>query len=164
MKNILVQLAAYNAWASASLLSIIDLLTEDQQRRTINSSFPSLYLTVQHLLGAERIWWQRFQPAENIIIPKQAVSDATFFELSKQLQQQDKEWAGWVAEKSEQDLQGELQYRNLKGEPFQQPVWEILLHLFNHGTYHRGQLVTMLRQLGVDSIPPTDFILWSRKG
>jgi uncharacterized damage-inducible protein DinB len=39
----------------------------------------------------------------------------------------------------------------------------MLLHLFNHGTYHRGQLVNQLRQLGIAKIPPTDFIIWSRK-
>jgi uncharacterized damage-inducible protein DinB len=39
----------------------------------------------------------------------------------------------------------------------------MLLHLFNHGTYHRGQLVTMLRELGIEKIPPTDFIVWSRR-
>ncbi|MGZ3851281.1 MAG: DinB family protein [Flavisolibacter sp.] len=39
----------------------------------------------------------------------------------------------------------------------------MLLHAFNHGTYHRGQLVNMLRQLGVDKIPGTDFIAWSRR-
>ena len=162
MKKILIQLAAYNAWANASLLSNIESLTEEQQHRSIKSSFPSLYLTVQHLLGAERTWWQRFQAIENTVIPKQPSSE-TFSELSKQLQQQDKQWAEWIAEKSEAYLQEELSYKNSKGEQFRQPVWQILLHVFNHATYHRGQLVTMLRQLGVESIPATDFILWSRK-
>ena len=45
---------------------------------------------------------------------------------------------------------------------FKQPTWQMLLHVFNHGTYHRGQLVNMLRQLGVSRIPATDFALWSR--
>jgi uncharacterized damage-inducible protein DinB len=42
-------------------------------------------------------------------------------------------------------------------------VYQILLHLANHNTYHRGQLVNMLRQLGVEKIPQTDFVVWSRK-
>ncbi len=54
-------------------------------------------------------------------------------------------------------------YENSKGEQFKQPIFQMLLHVFNHGTYHRGQLVTMLRQLGVENIPATDFIVWSRE-
>jgi len=51
----------------------------------------------------------------------------------------------------------------LKGEHFKQPIYKMLLHVFNHGTYHRGQIVNMLRQLGIEKIPQTDFIVWSRK-
>jgi len=46
---------------------------------------------------------------------------------------------------------------------YKQPVCQMILHVFNHGTYHRGQLVNMLRQLGIEKIPQTDFIVWSRK-
>ncbi|MGZ3844574.1 MAG: DinB family protein, partial [Flavisolibacter sp.] len=56
-----------------------------------------------------------------------------------------------------------FQYQNTKKEQFKQPIYQMLLHAFNHGTYHRGQLVNMLRQLGVDKIPGTDFIAWSRR-
>jgi uncharacterized damage-inducible protein DinB len=54
-------------------------------------------------------------------------------------------------------------YQNTKKEQFKQPIYQVLLHMFNHSTYHRGQLVTMLRQLGVQKLPSTDFIVWSRR-
>ena len=63
---------------------------------------------------------------------------------------------------NEEVINSELTYKNSRGEQFNQPVSEILLHVFNHGTYHRGQLVTMLRALGVTNLPATDFIVWSR--
>jgi uncharacterized damage-inducible protein DinB len=75
---------------------------------------------------------------------------------------QDQKWINWVDDAREEMLSENLAYKNLKGDPFVQPVSEILLHLPNHGTYHRGQLVTMLRQLGVEKIPQTDYILFSR--
>ena len=60
------------------------------------------------------------------------------------------------------DFIKDVHYKSLKGIPFSQPLYQLLLHVFNHATYHRGQLVTILRQLDVQNIPQTDFIAWSR--
>jgi len=53
-------------------------------------------------------------------------------------------------------------YKNIKGEPFQSPVWQIVLHIVNHASYHRGQITTMLRQLGHTPVP-TDLIAFYRR-
>ncbi|MEJ7912972.1 MAG: DinB family protein, partial [Chitinophagaceae bacterium] len=79
------------------------------------------------------------------------------------LQNQSNQWHNWLLAAHEYQLDHEFIYRNSKKEQFKQPVYQVLQHLFNHGTYHRGQLVNMLRQLKVDKIPPTDFIVWSHK-
>ncbi len=83
-------------------------------------------------------------------------------ELTLQLLQQNKQWYNWIEPAQEHGLQHEFIYQNTKREQFKQPVYQMLTHVFNHGTYHRGQLVTMLRELGVEKIPATDFIVWSR--
>ena len=83
--------------------------------------------------------------------------------LSYQLQQLDKQWQDWVNDANDHALQHEFIYYNSRKERFKQPVYQMLLHLLNHNTYHRGQIVTMLRQLGVEKIPATDFIVWSRR-
>ena len=78
-------------------------------------------------------------------------------------------WLNLITEKIESAMQ--LKWHSimffsitiLKREMFKQPVWQMILHVFNHGTYHRGQLINMLRQLGVEKISQTDFIVWSRK-
>ena len=72
-------------------------------------------------------------------------------------------WKDWVGNASEMALEHVFQYYNSKKEMFKQPVWQMILHVLNHGTYHRGQLVNMLRQLGIEKIPQTDFVVWSRK-
>ncbi|MBS1734314.1 MAG: DNA polymerase, partial [Bacteroidetes bacterium] len=69
----------------------------------------------------------------------------------------------WVDLATEAALEHEFIYRNTKKEQFKQPVSEVLHHIFNHATYHRGQLVTMLRQVGVKDIPGTDLVLFLRK-
>jgi uncharacterized damage-inducible protein DinB len=84
-------------------------------------------------------------------------------DAAESLLQQNKIWNEWVRSAQEHMLQHVFIYQTTKKEQFKQPVYQMLLHLFNHGTYHRGQLVTMLRQLGVEKIPPTDFIVWSRR-
>ena len=162
MKEIFIQYASYNTWANKLLLDAIQKLTDEQQRREVRSSFPSLHKTVLHMLDAESIWWQRIKLQEKIIRPSDEFS-GSFTELSKLLQQQGRQWLEWVSNTAEHGFQHEFIYYNSNKERFKQPVHQMLLHLFNHGTYHRGQLVTMLRQLGVEKIPATDFIVWSRK-
>ncbi|HVF97503.1 MAG TPA: DinB family protein [Flavisolibacter sp.] len=162
MKEVFVQYAAYNLWANTQLLNLVETLPEEQQQKEIRSSFPGLFKTVLHLLDAESIWWQRLKLQERIVRPGETFS-GNFAELSLQVQQQNRLWAEWINNATEHGFQHEFIYRNLKGERFKQPVYQMLLHLFNHGTYHRGQLVTLLRQVGIEKIPATDFILWSRK-
>jgi uncharacterized damage-inducible protein DinB len=162
MKELLVQFAGYNLWSNQLLFNTIESLAEEKQHQEINSSFPSLYKTVLHMLDAESIWWQRLKLQEGITRPSEHFS-GDMKELTRQLLQQNRTWQEWVAGASEPQLLHQFKYQTTKRESFKQPVFQMLLHLFNHGTYHRGQIVTMLRQLGVDKIPSTDFIVWSRK-
>jgi uncharacterized damage-inducible protein DinB len=162
MKEIILQLAAYNQWANGILFATVSGLTEEQQHTSLHSSFPSLYKTFLHILDAESIWWQRMKLQERIDVPSQNPA-VDFQTLGTQLQQQDKLWQEWVNNANDHALQHEFIYYNSRKERFKQPMYQMLLHMFNHGTYHRGQLVTMLRQLGFEKAPATDFIVWSRK-
>ena len=161
MKSIFKQYAAYNKWANQKLIETISQLNDLQQREEIVSSFPGIFKTLLHMLDAESIWWQRLKLAEQIERPSDHFS-GNFSDLQKKLLLQSELWYEWVVNASDNQLQHVFAYQNNKREQFKQPVNEVLLHLFNHGTYHRGQLVTMLRQLGIDKIPATDFIVWSR--
>lgn len=162
MNEVFVQYASYNTWANSQLLATIATSSEEQQQAQIKSSFPSLYKTVLHMLDAESIWWQRIKLQEYIDVPSKNFS-GTMNELSAELLRQNKLWQEWVSGLNENGLQHEFIYMNSKKERLKQPVFQMLLHLFNHGTYHRGQIVTMLRQVGVEKIPATDFIVWTRK-
>lgn len=162
MKEILLQYAAYNLWANNLLLEVINNLPEEKQQQTVTSSFDSLFKTVQHVWNAESIWWQRMKLNERIVAPGEGFS-GSFKEMSTGLLQQNSQWQQWISSAQEHMLRHEFIYYNSKKEKFKQPVYQMLLHLFNHSTYHRGQLVTMLRQLGVEKIPQTDFIVWSRR-
>jgi uncharacterized damage-inducible protein DinB len=162
MKEILLQFSTYTLWANHLLLDVINALPEEKQKQEVPSSFSSLYKTVLHVWDAESIWWQRMKLYERIIAPSVNFNGTTK-DVSDGLLQQNHLWNEWLANSQEHVLQHVFQYQNSRKEYFKQPLYQMLLHLFNHGTYHRGQLVNMLRQLGVEKIPPTDFIVWSRR-
>jgi uncharacterized damage-inducible protein DinB len=161
MKELLQQYAAYTIWANERMMGPIESLGEERLHQPVNSSFKSVYKTLLHLWDAESIWWQRMKLMEQITVPS-ATFNGSLAELRQKMQQQSLQWKDWVDNATEAALQHEFIYQNTKREQFKQPVWQVLLHIANHGTYHRGQLVTLLRQLGVEQVPATDFIVFTR--
>jgi uncharacterized damage-inducible protein DinB len=162
MKELLSQFAAYNIWASQKLLEVINALSEEKHKEEVPSSFKSLYSTVLHMWDAESAWWQRLKMHERIIRPSENFN-GSMQDVSNGLMQQSLQWKDWIENATDMALEHVFQYYNTKKEMFKQPTWQMLLHVFNHGTYHRGQLINILRQLGVEKLPQTDFIVWSRK-
>jgi uncharacterized damage-inducible protein DinB len=162
MKEYLNQLAAYNLWANQQLAKAILALPEEKQQAEIPSSFTNIYKTLLHMWDAESIWWQRMKFEEKLIIPS-VVFSGSIQELITQQMKQSMIFEEWISNASEMALSHVFAYQNSKKEQFKHPVYQVLIHVFNHGTYHRGQLVNMLRQLGVEKIPQTDFIVWCRR-
>jgi uncharacterized damage-inducible protein DinB len=155
MKELLAQYAAHNIWASQEVIRCVALLSDEQINQEIVSSFPSIFKTILHLLDAESIWWQRIKLADRIDRPSESFT-GSFNILQHQLLQQSNNWAHWVNNATEMQLQHVFAFMKNK-EQHKLQVGQMLLHLFNHNSYHRGQIVTMLRQLGVTAIPSTDF-------
>jgi uncharacterized damage-inducible protein DinB len=162
MKDLLVKFAAYNSWANQKLFEAILALSEEKQKQELPSSFSSIYKTALHMWDAESIRWQRMKLHERLGIPSENFN-GSMKDIINGLQQQNQLWHQWVSSATEPMLDHVFQYYTSKKELFKQPICDMILHVFNHGTYHRGQLVNMLRQLGVEKIPQTDFIVWSRK-
>jgi uncharacterized damage-inducible protein DinB len=162
MKELLTQYATYHLWANQQILDVVLKLTPEQQKQAIASSFPSIHSTLLHIWDAESIWWQRLKLQEHVV-RNSTLRDYSTEEVVEQILQQSQQWLTWVKNASDAQINYVFAYQNTKREQFKDKVSQMLLHLFNHGTYHRGQLVTMFRQLGVEKIPATDFIHWSRK-
>ena len=160
MKELLQQYAAYNIWANKILFERINKLSEEQINKEIASSFPSVYKTAIHMWLAEEIWWQRLKLAEHIVLQSEKFT-GSFADLCTHLAKQSQQWKEWVDAASDNQLNHVFAYVRNK-EQNKMAVHDLLLHLFNHATYHRGQLVTLLRQLGEDKIPATDFSAWGR--
>ena len=162
MKELLCKYAAYNVWANHKVLYQILQMDEQCWYRQTPSSFDSLYKTILHMWDAESGWWQRMRLHETIVVPS-ANFDPSLKDACNGLLHQNMEWEPFINHSlDEAAIQSQLAYKNSKGDTFQQPVSDVLLHVFNHSTYHRGQLITMMRNLGETVIPQTDLIAFSR--
>ncbi len=161
MKQLLQQYSSYNVWANEIITGKISQLPAAILYNEMNSSFGSIYKTVVHLMDVESIWWQRLKLQKHMVWPG-VNYDESFEILSKDLLNLSMQWSEWVQDANEINLTHIFEYTNSKKKSFRQPVYEMLLHLFNHQAFHRGQIITMMRQNEVEKIPATDFIVYSR--
>ena len=151
----------YNAWADRRLLDACGQLSNEQFTRNLGSSFSSVRDTVAHLYGAEWVWNERFHGHS----PTALVSGAGFPDLASirvKLEEMDQYFIDFVSKMTQQDADRVIRYKSFSGEEFSNPLWQSLHQLTNHATYHRGQVVTLLRQLGVKPVS-TDLIMYYRE-
>jgi len=162
MKELLKQMGSYNIWANQKIIDVVLAIPEEKQLAEVPSSFNNLQKTLLHMWDAESIWWQRMKMHERFIRPGDNFKGTTL-DVVNGLMSQSHLWEGWVNNVSDPMLEHVFEFRNNKQEQIKMPIWQMLTHVFNHGTYHRGQLINMLRQLGEEKLPSTDFSAWCRK-
>jgi uncharacterized damage-inducible protein DinB len=160
-KEYFTLLADFNIWANDILSGWLESLNEEQWTKELVSSFPTIQETVLHVISAEKAWLQRFEK-------KPVVWIQSSFKGSKKehidlLKKTSLELRNFVAGFDEQQLPVELTYKRLNGEEKTTPFFVMFAHVFNHSTYHRGQLVTMIRQTGSTNIGSTDLLSFYRK-
>jgi uncharacterized damage-inducible protein DinB len=150
----------YHAWASRRLLNAIDPLTPAERSRDFKTSDKNVLDTLAHVYGADRLWLQRVngESPTTLLAPE----DRQLGVLSTQWPALQQRWKEWAAPLTDQDFQAKIPYRDLKGNSYQQPLWQILLHVVNHGTHHRGQVSGFLRAMGHHP-PPLDLIAFYRE-
>lgn len=151
----------YNQWADRRLLDACVPLTGEQFTRNLASSFNSVRDTLAHLYGAEWVWNERFQGRS----PSALYPAAEFPDLASiraKLDEMDLYYIDYVSRLTTRDLERVIHYKSFAGDEFSNPLWQSLHQVSNHASYHRGQVVTMLRQLGVKPIS-TDLIGFYRE-
>ena len=148
----------YNRWANARILAAAAKLTLDQFTQDLGSSYRSVRDTLTHLLSSEWIWLMRWRGTS----PKEMLSPSDFPTvalLRKRWAEVESEQTAFLSRLTPESVERPVAYLNTKGERWQYPLWQILLHVVNHATYHRGQVTTMLRQLGAEPVA-TDFLVF----
>lgn len=145
------------------MIEVLLQLGEDQVDATVESSFPSIRKTVYHVWSAEDIWAQRLHLTEKPVWAEAGFS-GSFEEAIKKWQQASEKLLAFTEKQfSDDSFLHVMQYYNLKKQPVKVPVYVCLMQAINHATYHRGQLITMLRQVGVAKLPGTDFHIFAGK-
>lgn len=158
MKDLLLKYAKYNAWANDKLVNAIKTNAPELIEKEIASSFNSILKTVLHMADAEYIWHLRLTGRTPDVMPsKSPYASIDTLSLTNRM------LIDFIGAQDETFFHQSSSYRSLKGDPYTTNNAAILWHVFNHGTFHRGQIVTMLRNGGYNgSLEQTDLIAFER--
>lgn len=146
-------------WADGQMLEMVQHLDSSVLEREEGVSFGSISGTVQHIYKAERLWYQRVTGEPVLHIG--AVETPTLAELAELWPSHHEQWRHWAAELESNAWFNSILVRNSAGLEARSPYWQIVLHLVNHGTYHRGQVMSLVRQAGFPVVS-TDLIAYYR--
>lgn len=136
-------------------------MTGEQFTRRIESSFPSLRDTLSHIVMAEWVWLRRWKGESPTAVPAWTEAEPSLDTIVENLRAVEAERRELLDSLQEDDLRRDIAYRSIKGDPFTTRLDHQLAHVANHSTYHRGQMTTMMRQIGVTP-PSTDMIFYIR--
>jgi len=156
------QLADYNHWANRRIYAAALELPEEQYRKSTGVFFGSLHGTLNHLLTADRIWLKRLTGEGEAPNRLDAILFEARDELARARMAEDARLMRVVNGYSEADFDGIVSYRTTSGAPQQQVLNDILLHLFNHQTHHRGHAHACCSILTGKEPPPLDLLLFQR--
>ena len=152
----------YNSWANEQVLDAASRVTEADFIRKLESSYGSIRDTLTHIVWGKWLWLQRWKGLSPTLVFS-PVDFPNAESLRERLDTVVAERAAFLRDLSAERLLQPVEYRNTKGEVWRYPLWQQLYHVVNHSTYHRGQVATMLRQLGATPAA-TDFLVYYDQG
>ena len=159
-KAILESHLRYTAWASARLLEAAAALTNEELNHDFKTADKNVLLTLAHCFAADRAWFHRVDGS-----PRAAFltdEDRNLGALQTEWPKYWEKWLAVLAAETEDSVRRVITFTDLKGKQHQQPLWQIILHMVNHATHHRGQVSGFIRALG--HVPPQlDLIFYYRQ-
>lgn len=160
-KDQLRRLLDYTAWANRRVVRAAATLSLNDFKRDLGGSHGGVRGTLTHIVGAEWIWLERWKG----VSPTRGVDESEFKDvlaLRERFKAVEAHRASWLDSLRERHVADIVRYRSLDGRAYGAPLWQLVQHLVNHGSYHRGQVVHMLRQLGA-RIVGTDLVVFDRE-
>jgi uncharacterized damage-inducible protein DinB len=151
----------FHYWARDRMLEAVSALSVDQYERDMGNSFPSVRDTATHLFHAEWIWHARWIGDSPSASDRPPVPDRDT--LRRAWTEQEAKVRAFVTSLGTDGIHRVYEYKTLAGVEMRSKFWEMLVHVVNHATYHRGQVVTMMRQLGAGTPVSTDMIAYFRQ-
>lgn len=144
-------LARYNRWMNERLYATVGAFDEVERTRDRGAFFGSMHATLNHLLWADRVWLGRFIGEPCTVKAFGTDMYSVFAELAREREATDTRILSWAGALTDDWLASTLEYRAASdGRLRRMPAWVAATHLFQHGTHHRGQLTTLIKQAGRD--------------
>ena len=140
----LIRHLGYTVWATTKLSQILENADESILKKETLSSFNTIEKTILHIWDADLVWLKRLQGESFTEWPSKDFKGDTGALMAGWLQNTI-DFKNFVAAKGPEYLQTQINYKNMAGKPYSNTVEEIIYHVVNHGTFHRGQIITMLR-------------------
>lgn len=152
MKLCFERFARYNTWMNEKLYVVANTIPDELRKEDRGAFFKSIHGTLNHLLLADRVWLGRFTESPFVVKSLDQELFSNFAELWSARRETDFAIEEWVRELTEERLIAPFCFTRItaSGE-WVFPLWQVVIHLFNHQTHHRGQLTTLLNQMGYDS-------------
>jgi uncharacterized damage-inducible protein DinB len=161
-KQYFLELAQYNIWANYIVHGWFEKINDEQWEQPVVSSFESIAATALHIAGAETIWLDRLNKAVSPVwLP--AVFKGNKKDIMDLWKKASVGLKAFVENFDEAALTGVLSFKRINGEAYTMAYYQVFTHIFNHSSYHRGQLVTLLRQVGFTHVGSTDLLGFFRK-
>ena len=156
----------YHYWARDRIFDAVATLTPEQFTRPVESSFKSVRDTVAHIYFADWVWYMRWTdqlPASpSPASPPASDSSPDVESMRAASKELEGKIRAFVNDGGEAGINRVYHYKSLLGQPAASAFWQMLVHIVNHGSYHRGQVTTLLRQLGAPPPKSTDMIAFFR--
>ncbi len=150
----------YTAWASARLVAAAAQLSSEELTRDFGTADKSVLGTLVHIFAADRVWLARVQGTQLAAFVSPADHDLGV--LQREWPALYDRWKKWAASLTDDSLNEEHSYKDMRGNPHHTPLWQIGLHVVNHDTHHRGQVSGFLRAMG-KTPPPLDLVFYYRE-
>lgn len=163
MKRHFAMMAAYNRWVNVRLYDMAAALPDELYRKPTGVYFKSLHGTLNHILTADRIWMRRLQGKGEHPDKLNATIHDDLPSLRAARVTEDQRIVDFIDSLDDADFDKPWDYQTLNGTPQRHRVREILGHLFNHQTHHRGQAHAALTSLGVSEPAGLDLLIMLRE-
>ena len=161
-KEMLTNLLAYNIWANERITKAVLQAGNTAADMEQKSSFSSVRKTLEHIYNSGKVWQTRLKYELYSGHPEGGFPEK-LTDLCKLLMDDGVAFRDLIQSMPQEVLQQKITYKNTKGIEFSNSIQDIVVHFVNHGSYHRGQLVTMLRNAGHTSFEQMDYIAYVRK-